>query len=96
MTTVIAPSPSDALNQSPHRSTNLDLIEGPLKVFQDPQTLPLVGPFTNNLPVEATILANFSDGPVVPTFGTDWFDTIHLIPGALPLGNLLSNQKRDP
>ena len=94
-TTVASTALADGLIQSPHRSSNLDVIEGPLKVFLDPVTIPFTGPFTNNLPIEATILANFGDGPVVPTFGNDWFDRIHLIPGALALGNLLSNQTRD-
>lgn len=52
----------------------------------------LAGLKTDTQPVDEPGIAN--DGASAPNFGADWYDRIHIIPGTISLGNVISNITR--
>jgi len=53
----------------------------------------LFGARTDTQPVTEPCLAN--GGSVQPAFGADWYDRVHVIPGEIDLGNVISNVTRN-
>jgi len=51
------------------------------------------GARTDNTPVSSIPIAR--QGFLAPTFRTDWYGRVHVVPSNISLGNLLSSQERD-
>lgn len=73
-------------------SPQLDQFTAPLKADEVTNSPGGVGPLQSNFPIQER--AEPVLGFVGPSFGGDYFNRIHIIPGKINVGNLLSAQSR--